>query len=187
MAPRQRLRASHVWRTKLLYVSNVVWTFDISWGLFGALLRSYISMLLALSLAQAALSMWMFHFMSPESVFYAKVWWCNIITGRFFWASCLQTLTAWINLSNTPFERETPRHQYSKATANNSSTGNPLMSGGGGGGSEEGDPPQKGDRPPPSRGYFSLCITILMYEKEPWHNCKKRQRCLWTWRFMCPL
>ena len=42
------------------------------------------------------------------------VWWCN--TGRFFWASCLQTLTARINLSNTLFERETPRHQYSKAT-----------------------------------------------------------------------
>ena len=38
------------------------------------------------------------------------------ITGRFFWASSLQTLTARINLSNTPFERETPRHQYSKAT-----------------------------------------------------------------------
>ena len=32
------------------------------------------------------------------------------------WASCLQTLTARINLSNTPFERETLSHQYSKAT-----------------------------------------------------------------------
>ena len=42
------------------------------------------------------------------------MWWC--ITGRFFSASCLQTLTARINLSNTPFEREILRHQYSIAT-----------------------------------------------------------------------
>ena len=44
------------------------------------------------------------------------------ITGRFFWASSLQTLTARINLSNTLFERETPRHQYSKATIRKTNT-----------------------------------------------------------------
>ena len=52
-------------------------------------------------------------------VFYDGATYKNTITGRFLWASSLQTLTArtnMINLSNTLFERETPRHQYSKAT-----------------------------------------------------------------------
>ena len=34
----------------------------------------------------------------------------------------------------------------------------------------------------PSRGFFSLCITIYRRKNQ---NCKKRQWCLW--RFMCPL
>ena len=44
-----------------------------------------------------------------------------------------------------------------------------------------GDPPSRGG-PSPSRGYFSLCITIYRRKNQ---NCKKRQWCLW--RFMCPL
>ena len=53
--------------------------------------------------------------------------------------------------------------------------GLPLKSGNG--------PPHEGDRPgSPSRGYFSLCITIYRRKNQ---NCKKPQWCLW--RFMCPL
>ena len=56
---------------------------------------------------------------------------------------------------------------------NHISTGNPLM---------RGAPPHEGDGGSPSRGYFSLCITIYMRKN---HNCKNRQ--WWLWWFMCPL
>ena len=52
-----------------------------------------------------------------------------------------------------------------------------------GGPLQEGDSPSKGGpRGSPSRGYFSLCITIYMRKN---HNCKKRQWCLV--HVMCPL
>ena len=48
-------------------------------------------------------------------------WFCPNITWFFFffWASSLQILTARINLPNTPFERETPRHQIQSNNSKN--------------------------------------------------------------------
>ena len=88
-------------------------------------------------------------------------------------------------VAHTEFLKENFGSQVGMSTLSNNSTGNPLM---------RGTPPQEGGSPSkgglssswggpgaPSRGFFSLCITIYRRKNQ---NCKKRQ-CLW--RFMCPL
>ena len=63
------------------------------------------------------------------------------------------------------------------------STGNLLMNEGGSP-SRGGPSPSWGGPGAPSRGFFSLCITIYRRKN---HNCKKRQWCLWRYMYRCPL
>ena len=50
-----------------------------------------------------------------------------LIPNTFFRPACLLTLTAWIYLEIIPHERETCRHQYSKATILKSKGKSPIL------------------------------------------------------------